>query len=46
MMTQEEKDCEETSDYSDSSAAIKTEGLEQERDRGIAHSFYGVYCKA
>lgn len=46
MMTQQKKDCEEACDYSDSSAAIKQEGLEWERDWVIAHSFYEVYCNA
>lgn len=46
MMRQQKKDCEETCDYSDASAAIKQEGLEWERDRVIAYSFYGVYCNA
>lgn len=39
MMAQQKKDCEETCDYSDASAAIKQEGLERERDWVIALSF-------
>ncbi len=46
MMAQQKKDCEETCDYSDASAAIKLEGLEWERDWVIALSFCGIYCNA
>lgn len=46
MTRQQKKDCEETCDYSDASAAVKQEGLEWEIDCVIAHSFYRVYCNA